>query len=71
MGITSWQTKKKYNDKVYTQMNLRIKKEIAEPFKALCERQGLSYTKVISDYMIEYMRFWDDIPLIDRSDLSE
>ena len=70
MGKTDWRIKDRYNRKAYVRFSLQIRREIGEPFKALCDRQGLSYQKVLSDYMMEYLRFWNDLPIHDRSDLN-
>lgn len=58
MSKTGWKVKERYNQKNYVRFSLQIRREIGEPFKALCDEQGLSYQKVLSDYMVEYIRFW-------------
>lgn len=62
MAKTSWKVKDRYNKAHYVRFSMQIDRAVGEPFKALCDKQGLSYSKVLSDYMIEYMRFWRAYP---------
>lgn len=38
-----------YNKRSYTQIMVREKKEIAEAYKAKCDRLGISYSKVLHE----------------------
>lgn len=38
-----------YNKKSYTQIMVREKKEIAEAYKAKCDKLGISYSKILHE----------------------
>lgn len=55
MGKTSWQAKKKYNDRVYARVTAVLPKPLMYDFKAKCNREGISYTKVIKYGIMKYL----------------
>lgn len=56
MGKTSWQVKKKYNDKTYGRISADIPKELAEQFKARCKENGVSIASVIQEAVEDYLQ---------------
>ena len=55
MGKTSTDVKRRYNDKVYTHINIALPKELAEQFKAECERAGVSQASVIKQAIEKFL----------------
>ena len=55
MGKTSSAVKKRYNDKAYTHINVAVPKELAERFKAECERTGVSQASVIKQAIEKFL----------------
>lgn len=55
MGKTSSTVKKRYNDKVYTHINVAIPKDLAERFKAKCAASGDSQAGVIKEAIERYL----------------
>lgn len=56
MGKTSWQVKKKYNDKTYGRISADIPKELAEQFKVRCKENGVSIASVIQEAVEYYLQ---------------
>ncbi len=54
---TSAQVRDRYNNKVYTQLNIRVPKETAAKFKLRCDERGISqaqiFKKAIDDFLNE------------------
>ena len=54
---TSTQVKDRYNNKVYTQLNIRVPKDTAAKFKLKCDERGVSQAQVfkraIDDFLNE------------------
>ena len=54
---TSAQVRDRYNNKVYTQLNIRVPKETAAKFKLRCDERGVSqaqiFKKAIDDFLNE------------------
>lgn len=55
MGKTSWQVKKKYNDRVYGRVTAALPKALIAEFKAKCDHDEISYTKVIKYGIMSYL----------------
>ncbi|MBR4015991.1 MAG: chemotaxis protein [Anaerotignum sp.] len=51
MSETSWQVKKRYNDKVYGVIKVQLPKDDVEEFKKICKEKGISQASVIYDFL--------------------
>lgn len=47
MGKTSWQVKKRYNEKVYGRIAVDLPKQLVQDFKEKCKAEGISQAEVI------------------------
>jgi hypothetical protein len=47
--------KRKYNEKVYTKIQFSAPKELAEDFKAECDRQKVSQASVLKEAMQDFV----------------
>ena len=52
---TSWEVKKRYNDRVYGRIGVSLPKEIVDAFKAKCESSGISQASVIQDAIEKFI----------------
>ena len=55
MGYTSSAVKRRYNDKVYTQIKIALKKDLAADFKAAVTDRGDTQTDVIRRAILRYL----------------
>ena len=55
MGATSSAVKRRYNEKVYTQIKIQIKKDLAADFKAAVTDRGDTQTDVIRQAILRYL----------------
>ena len=55
MSKTSTEVKRRYNEKTYTQIRAALPKELAEAFKAECERRGVSQASVIKEAVEKFL----------------
>ena len=56
MGKTSWQVKKRYNDKVYKRIVADLPAEIVDRFKDKCKAEQVSQAQVIKEAIEEYLK---------------
>ena len=56
MGKTSWQVKARYNDKVYSRIQVQLDKDLVAKFKDKCDRYEISYSSVIKDAIEKFIR---------------
>jgi predicted DNA-binding protein len=52
---TSWQVKRKYNERVYSKVQAEIPKEIGERFKDKCKEMGISQASVILEAIEKFL----------------
>lgn len=52
---TSSEVKMRYNKKTYSQINLLVRKEIAEEYRAKCKELGIPYSKPLHDAINEFI----------------
>lgn len=55
MSETSWQVKKKYNQKTYGRITADLPKQLVEDFKAKCADEGVSVASVIKSFIEQYL----------------
>lgn len=46
---TSTDVKRRYNEKTYTRMEVSVKKEVAEEYKARCQELGIPYSQPLHE----------------------
>lgn len=56
IGKTSYEVKKRYEDKVYTMIAARIPKDLAEQFRTLTAERGDSQAAIIKKAIEEYLK---------------
>lgn len=56
MGGTSWQVKKRYNQKVYKRISADLPKDLVDEFKELCKVKDISQAQVIKELIEEWMK---------------
>lgn len=56
MGKTSWQVKKKYNQKVYKRISADLPKDLVDDFKELCKAKDISQAQVIKELIEDWMK---------------
>lgn len=54
---TSSEVKMRYNKKTYAQINISVRKEIAEEYKAKCNELGVPYSRPL---IVAIMKFLDE-----------
>ena len=52
---TGYRTNNEYNKRTYTQINVRVKKEIAEQYKRKCDELGISYGKILQEAINQFL----------------
>ena len=56
--VTSTEVKRRYNQKVYSQISFSVPKELVEEFREICRNTGISqasvFKKFISDFVEKY-----------------
>lgn len=52
---TSWQVKKRYNDRVYARVACDLPKETVEKFKERCNVLGISQSRVILEAIEKFL----------------
>ena len=55
MGKTSYEVRKRYEDKVYSMISARIPKEIAERFRTVTAERGDSQAAIIKEAIANYL----------------
>ena len=56
MRKTATAVKRRYNDKVYSHINVAIPKDLAAEFKETCERRNVSQAGVIREAIEEFIK---------------
>lgn len=56
MGETSWQVKKRYNQKVYKRISADLPKDLVDDFKKLCKVKDISQAQVIKELIEDWMK---------------
>lgn len=56
MGKTSSAVKRKYNQKVYAQVNVQLKKELIEKWEAELAKDGIAKAEFIRNAITEYLK---------------
>lgn len=56
MGETSWQVKKRYNQKVYKRISADLPKDLVDDFKELCKVKDISQAQVIKELIEDWMK---------------
>lgn len=52
---TSTEVKRRYNDKTYDVISIRVPKETAEAFKKKCTEEGVPQAQIIKRAIAEYL----------------
>ncbi len=52
---TSTEVKRRYNDKTYDVISIRVPKETAEAFKKKCAEEGIPQAQIIKRAIAEYL----------------
>ena len=52
---TGYKTNNEYNKRTYTQINVRVKKEVAEQYKRKCDELGISYGKILQEAINQFL----------------
>lgn len=52
---TSAQVRDRYNNKVYTQLNIRVPKETAAKFKLKCDERGISQAQILKKAIDDFL----------------
>lgn len=55
MSKTSWQVKERYNSKVYSDIRVKLPKELVNDFKEKCREEGVSQASVIKEAIEKYI----------------
>lgn len=55
MSRTSWQVKKRYNEKVYSRIEFQLEKELVKDFRDKCKKNGISQASVIREAMKKFL----------------
>jgi predicted DNA binding CopG/RHH family protein len=55
MSRTSTESKRKYNERVYTKITVQIPNELAERFKAKCEADGTPQRQVLMELITRFL----------------
>ena len=55
MSYTSTDVKRRYNEKVYSQVNLKLPKDLAAKFKDKCEKLGVSQASVVKEAIEKFL----------------
>lgn len=55
MGKTSYSVWKRYQDKVSTQLAVRVPKDLADAFKTKCAEMGISQAQVIKTALQNFL----------------
>ena len=53
---TSTDVKRRYNERVYSRIYIQLPKELVDPFKAKCQKEGISQASVIADAIAEFLK---------------
>lgn len=56
MSKTSWEVKKRYNEKVYQRLGFLLDKNLVERFKEACKADGKSQASIIKMAIEDYLR---------------
>ena len=56
MSKTSSEVKNRYNAKVYGAINVMLRKELVEAFKAKCVKEGVSQSQVIREAIEKFLQ---------------
>lgn len=56
MGKTSTEVKTRYNERVYTAINIKLPKDLAKDFKEKCEKTGTPQRQVIIEAVERFLR---------------
>lgn len=52
---TSYRANNDYNKRTYTQIVVRVKKEIAENYKSKCDELGISYGAILQEAIDDFL----------------
>lgn len=55
MGNTSWQVKKRYNDKVYKRIAVDLDKELVTKWEERIKESGISKSEFVRNSILEYL----------------
>lgn len=55
MGNTSWQVKKRYNDKVYKRIAVDLDKELVTKWEERIKEAGISKSEFVRNSILEYL----------------
>lgn len=53
---TSTEVKRRYNEKVYTQLSFSEKKEIVAAFKEKCEKEGIPQAQIFKQAIQDFLK---------------
>lgn len=52
---TSYKANNDYNKRTYTQIVVRVKKEVAENYKSKCDELGISYGAILQEAIDDFL----------------
>ena len=52
---TGYKSNNEYNKKTYSQITVRIKKEVAEQYKAKCDELGITYGAILQEAIENFL----------------
>lgn len=55
MSKTSTDVKRRYNERVYTKITVQIPNDLAERFKAKCERDNVPQRQVLMELIAQFL----------------
>ena len=55
MGHTSTEVKRRYNERVYKQLNVQIPADMYDRFKAICEASGIKQRQAVMMLIAEFI----------------
>ena len=53
--FTSTEVKRRYNEKVYSQISFSVPKDLVEEFRELCKEMGISQASVFKKFIGEFI----------------
>lgn len=52
---TGYKANNDYNKRTYTQISIRVKKEVAEQYKAKCDELGITYGAILQEAIENFL----------------
>ena len=64
--VTSTEVKRRYNQKVYSQISFSAPKELVEEFRGICRNIGISQASVFKKFIADFVEKIKSKPLVER-----